>query len=68
MSDETVAALDQFTATYGRQVSLESVGYESGLRMLRIRIREGKRFTVMDIDADTASHWATVMSTWATNT
>jgi len=35
------------------------------LRMLRIRIREGSRFTIMDIDADTAERWSTVMSAWA---
>jgi len=34
---------------------------------LRIRIREGNRFTTLDIDADTAARWATVMSTWAGN-
>ena len=52
VNDETVSTLDQFAAPYGRQVTLDSVEHESGLRMLRIHIREGRRFTVMDIDAD----------------
>jgi hypothetical protein len=59
--------MDQFAAPYGRQVTLESVEYETGLSLLRIRIREGNRFTTLDIDADTAARWATVMSTWAGN-
>ncbi len=67
VSDEVVATVDQFDAPYGRQVTLESVEYETGLNLLRIRIREGNRFTTMDIDADTAARWATVMSTWAGN-
>ncbi len=67
VSDEVVATLDHFAAPYGRQVTLESVEYESGLNLLRIRIREGNRFTTMDIDADTAVRWATVMSAWAGN-
>jgi hypothetical protein len=33
--------------------------------MLRIRIREGRRFTVFDIDAATAAAWAGHMSRWA---
>jgi len=67
VSDEVVASLDAFAAPYGRKISLESVDHESGLRMLRIRIREGRRFTVIDIDESTATRWGSVMSTWAGN-
>jgi hypothetical protein len=62
---ETVTKLDQFIAPYGKEVSLENVDYENGMKVLRIHIREGNRFTVMDIDANTASTWAEVMSDWA---
>ncbi len=65
MSKETVRELDQFAAPWHRVVRLEEVNHESGLRMLRIRIREGRRFTVMDVDETTARHWATVMHEWA---
>ncbi len=65
MSNEVVNTLDEFAAPYGRKITLESVEHESGLRMLRIRIREGSRFTTMDIDEDTAAHWMSVMSKWA---
>ena len=67
MNDETVRTLDAFAAPYGRDVTLQSVEHESGLHMLRIRIREGRRFTIMDIDADTATRWGAVMRTWAGN-
>jgi hypothetical protein len=65
MSEEVVKVLTKIAAPYGREVVLESVEHESNLRMLRIRIREGSRFTIMDIDADTAERWSTVMSAWA---
>jgi hypothetical protein len=68
VNDEIVTTLDEFAAPYGRKITLESVEHESGLRMLRIRIREGHRFTVMDIDTDTAVHWSAVMRKWATET
>ena len=65
MIAETVTKLDKFIAPYGKEVTLEKVDYENGMRVLRIHIREGNRFTVMDIDVNTASTWAGVMSDWA---
>lgn len=62
--DSTVTELDRFTAPYGREVKLENVAYENGMRVLRIHIREGNRFTVMDIDDATASNWGSVMMDW----
>lgn len=68
MNDETVRTLDAFAAPYGREITLESVEHDSGLNMLRIRIREGRRFTVMDIDANTAVQWSAAMRAWASKT
>ena len=65
MIDEKVTRLDKFAAPYGREVTLENVDYENGMRVLRIHIREGNRFTVMDINDAIASQWSEVMSTWA---
>jgi len=68
MINETVTRLDNFVAPYGREVTLENVAYENGMRVLRIHIREGNRFTVMDINGEVASQWGDVMSTWARQT
>ena len=65
MTEESVTLLTTIDAPYGKRVVLEEVDYESGLKMLRIRIREGNRFTVLDLDADTAASWSTAMSAWA---
>ena len=65
MIGETVTRLDNFVAPYGREVTLENVAYENGMRVLRIHIREGNRFTVMDINDAIASQWGDAMSTWA---
>lgn len=46
----------------------ENVEHESNMRMLRIRIREGRRFTIMDIDEETALRWSTIMTAWAGDT
>jgi hypothetical protein len=68
MMDTTVTSLDKFSAPYGKEVTLENVAYENGMRILRIHIREGNRFTVMDIDENTASNWGTVMCDWGDQT
>ncbi len=62
---ETVTPLENFKAPYGRQVALEDIVHESGMRLLRIRIREGTRFTVMELDPGTAEHWGTEMLKWS---
>ncbi len=68
MSEERVVALTEFDAPYGRKIKLEAVEHESGLHMLRLRIREGNRFTILDLDETTARHWGTAMCSWADKT
>lgn len=66
--ESTVTEIEKFTAPYGREVKLENVAYENGMRVLRIHIREGNRFTVMDIDENTASDWGSAMLAWVNRT
>lgn len=65
MSDGERTNLATITAPYGRNVRLEEVHFDSGMRLLRVTIREGLRITVLDIDAETATQWADTMRTWA---
>lgn len=68
MMETTVTRLEKFSAPYGKEVTLENVAYENGMCVLRVHIREGNRFTVMDIDDNTASKWGAAMKTWADQT
>ena len=68
MMETVVTRLNKLSAPYGKEVTLENVVYENGMRVLRVHIREGNRFTVMDIDEKTASDWGAVMTGWATQT
>jgi hypothetical protein len=65
MIEEKITKLDQFPAPYNKQVEIHQVEYETGIALLRIRIREGKRFTIMDLDDETALRWAELMGDWA---
>jgi uncharacterized protein DUF6967 len=49
----------------GQVIELQHVAFEGGMAMLRVRIREGHRFTVFDVDPATAADWACAMQAWA---
>jgi hypothetical protein len=59
--------LASITVPWGRQqVTLQEIRFDGGgLPLLRVRIREGRRFTVFDIDAQTARQWGGSMQQWA---
>lgn len=50
----------------GQEIELQQIDYRhGGLSLLRIRIREGRRFTIFDIDAQTAAAWGNAMVDWS---
>jgi hypothetical protein len=52
----------------GQDVELQEIDFDVGagaLPLLRTRIREGKRFTVFDIDPATARAWGEALLAWA---
>jgi hypothetical protein len=59
--------LEKFTVPLGGQtIDLQEVVHiGGGMRLLRVRIREGKRFTVFDIDPASARGWGEAMVAWA---
>lgn len=64
---DKIEKLDKFTCPFGGQeVELQQFEYETGgMPLLRLRIRErGARFTIFEIDADTALRWGRAMITW----
>jgi hypothetical protein len=64
---KAVTPLESFTVPLGGQaVELQEIVHAEGaMAMLRVRIREGKRFTVFDIDSETARRWGETMAAWA---
>ena len=65
LPEESVETLDVFAAPWGREVMLQNVTHESGMALLRVRIRENRRFTILDLDPATAEHWGRAMLAWA---
>ena len=62
-----ISELSKFKVPLGNQeIELQQIDHiEGGMSLLRIRIREGKRFTIFDIDPATARLWADAMQRWA---
>ena len=49
----------------GQEIELQTVDYAAGSPdFLRVRIREGRRFTVFDIDPGTATAWGEALQAW----
>ncbi|GAB4167530.1 MAG: hypothetical protein Fur0039_05360 [Rhodocyclaceae bacterium] len=50
----------------GQEVVLSEVRYAAGgMPLLRLRLRERSRFTILDIDAVSAAKWGEAMLAWA---
>lgn len=64
---DQITSLDKFRVPLGNQeIELQEIRFAAGgMPMLRLRIREHRRFTIFDLDPVTAAHWAQVMGEWA---
>lgn len=62
-----IVELDKFKIPLGNQeIELQQVDHAAGgMSLLRIRIREAKRFTIFDVDPVTAKKWGEAMLKWA---
>ncbi len=68
MSGETKTRIGTIEAPYRREVWLDDVRFESGMRLLRVTIKEGRRFTQLDLNDAAADQWGQSMLDWARRT
>ncbi|MFC1673556.1 DUF6967 family protein [Pseudomonadota bacterium] len=64
---ESITELEVVNAPWGKELTVSEATYEGGFKMLHIRIKEGKRFTDLELDAETAEHMAEMIGGWAKN-
>ncbi len=62
---EDLRDLAEFALPYSRKAELREYTYDSGMKMLRLVLREGKRITQVDVDAEIARAMAAEMLAWA---
>ena len=50
----------------GQLIELQQIDYGTGgMALLRVRIREGRRYTVFEVDPASAQAWGEAMLAWA---
>jgi hypothetical protein len=64
VNGESKTRIGTIVAPYRREVWLDDVRFESGMRLLRLTIKEGNRFTQLDLDEGTADQWGQAMLDW----
>ncbi len=62
---ESVTDLEVVEAPWSKQLTIQEVVYEGGFKMVRVRIKERKRFTDLELDPATALHLANLLGEWA---
>lgn len=67
--EEAVTTLATIAAPWSREIVAQRVEHDSGLHILRLRIKEGRsRFTIIDLDAPTVEAVMAVMAEWTKGT
>lgn len=65
MDDETLRDIAELELPFGRRAKVREVTFDSGLRMIRLVLREGKRITQVDLDEESARKLSDVLATTA---
>ena len=62
---EKTETLGELELPWAKQASIQEITYEGGMAMLRVRIKEGRRFTDVEMMPDDAAKLADLLSGWA---
>jgi hypothetical protein len=63
---DSITDLEIIAAPWNKTVTLQNVAYQGGMNMLRFRIKEGKRFTDLELDIQTLRQLNAALSGWLT--
>jgi len=61
---ENIKEIGEIEAPYGKQITFKEITYDNGFKLMRLRIKEGKRFTDMDLDVNTVKLWQQKFDAW----
>ena len=62
---QSVTDIEKFEAPWNKHVTLQNVVYEGGMALVRIRIKEGNRFTDLELAPETAAAIGRALIAWA---
>ncbi|CCQ73999.1 hypothetical protein [Magnetospira sp. QH-2] len=61
---EEVRELEVLPTPWAKEVALQDLTFDGGFKMLRLRIKEKKRFTDLELDIDTAKILRDRLALW----
>jgi len=64
---EKSITLAEYDLPWNKHASVQEIAYEGGMTMLRLRIREGRRFTDLELMPENAAALAKDFASWAAN-
>jgi len=62
---EALDPIEVVNAPWNKELRISEATYAGGFKMLHVRIKEGSRFTDLELDQATAAHLAEVFGEWA---
>jgi hypothetical protein len=65
IKETNVVELDEILLPYGHTAKLKQIEYENGMQILRMTIRQERRFTVLDLDPSRANDLGAALMNWA---
>ncbi len=66
MSEEIITDVAAFAFPFNKNVTLKNVAHDNGLNMLRVTLRENRRFTIFELDPASAAEFGKTLQDWAT--
>ena len=64
-SEKVITEMETVQLPWAKTIELGEAEYDGGYKMIRLRIREGRRITDLELDAETATTLAEKLDTWA---
>ncbi len=61
---ESIEKIAEIAAPFNKQLEFQDVIFENGFPLLRVRIREGRRFTIVDLDMSTLEQVQALCGAW----
>lgn len=61
---QSITDLEVINAPWNKTVTLQEIAYDGGVKMLRLRIKEGTRFTDLELDAGTLAGLTKSLQDW----
>lgn len=57
--------MEQIATPFGHIIEIRQIFHDSGVRLLRVIIRDGTRYFTLDLDPASAHQWGVQMAEWA---